>query len=130
MNITDNIKLIWFRDPTYQKSLKKLSNQDSKNVINKMYSIESNQKGKAIKWERIKKSKDKNFWSLRINQDIRVIVHKTNNECTACYVDHHDKAYEWAENKTYGNHPKTGYPQINILRDSHVNENVNISKPN
>ena len=78
MDTTNNIKLIWFRDPIYQKSLKKLSNQDSKNVIIKMNSIENNQKGKAIKWERIRKSRDKNFWSLRINRDIRVIVHKTN----------------------------------------------------
>ncbi len=130
MDTKNNIKLVWFRDPIYQKSLKKLSNQDSKNVIIKMNSIENNQKGKAIKWERIKKSRDKNFWSLRINRDIRVIVHKTNNECTACFVGHHDDAYDWAENKTYGKHPKTGYPQVNILRESNISENPNILDAN
>ena len=39
-------------------------------------------------------------------------MHKTASSLLLCYVDHHDKAYHWAERRKLENHPKTGAAQI------------------
>ena len=48
---------------------------------------------------RIDNSSDPNFWSMRVNRDVRLIIHKTGDSLLVAYVDHHDKAYAWAERR-------------------------------
>ena len=61
--------------------------------------------------------KDKNFWSVRVNLDIRIIVHRTDKSLLLCYVDHHDDAYAWAEKRKIETHPKTGAAQLVEIRE-------------
>src|SRR3546814_8218028 len=49
---------------------------------------------------KLDRAKDSNFWSVRVSSDIRLIVHKTASSLLLCYVDHHDKAYHWAERRS------------------------------
>jgi len=35
-----------------------------------------------------------------------------------CYVDHHDKAYDWAEWRKLETHPKTGAAQLVEIRET------------
>jgi superfamily I DNA/RNA helicase len=70
-----------------------------------------------LSFHRLDKCKDKNFWSIRVSNDIRAIVHKTNSSLMLCYVDHHDKAYLWAERRKLEAHPKTGAAQMVELRE-------------
>ena len=65
----------------------------------------------------IYKSKDPNFWSIRVNRDLRIIVHKTASSFLLCYVDHHDKAYDWAVRRRIEAHPRTGAIQIVEVRE-------------
>jgi len=37
---------------------------------------------------------------------------KTEGSLLLCYVDHHDKAYDWAERRRLETHPKTGAAQL------------------
>ena len=67
---------------------------------------------------RIEASRDPAFWSVRVNADIRLIVHKTDASLLLCYVDHHDRAYAWAERRKLETHPATGAAQIIELRES------------
>src|SRR4029453_6676047 len=55
---------------------------------------------------------------VRVNADIRIIVHKTTGSLLLCYVDHHDKAYNWAERRKLEIHPKTGAAQLVEIRES------------
>ena len=55
--------------------------------------------GNGLQLHRIDKSKDPNFWSARVNQDVRLIVHKTGESLLVAYVGHHDDAYAWAERR-------------------------------
>src|SRR5438552_17905892 len=64
------------------------------------------------------KAKDKNFWSVRVSGDIRLIVHKTPGSLLLCYVNHHDKAYDWAERRKLQTHPKTGAAQFVEIRET------------
>jgi len=57
------------------------------------------------------------FWSLRVNSDIRLIVHRTATSLLLCYVGHHDKAYDWAERRKLEIHPKTGAAQLVEIRE-------------
>ncbi|GAB2507387.1 hypothetical protein GCM10027084_22850 [Pseudoxanthomonas sangjuensis] len=48
---------------------------------------------------------------------IRLIVHKTAGSLLLCYVDHHDKAYQWAERRMLETHPTTGAAQLVEIRE-------------
>jgi len=69
-------------------------------------------------FHRLDKARDKNFWSVRVSEDIRLIVHKTEGSLLLCYVDHHDKAYDWAERRKLETHPKTGAAQLVEIRET------------
>ncbi|WP_220498050.1 hypothetical protein [Stieleria mannarensis] len=51
-------------------------------------------------------------------RDIRVIVHKTDVTLLLCYVDQHDKAYQWTEKRKLERHPKTGATQLVEIRET------------
>jgi hypothetical protein len=55
---------------------------------------------------------------VRVNADIRLIVHKTTGSLLLCYVDHHDKAYDWAERRKLETHPATGAAQLVEIRET------------
>jgi superfamily I DNA/RNA helicase len=76
-----------------------------------------NPSGPGLQFHRLDHVKDPNFWSVRVNNDIRIIVHKTDANMLLCYVDHHDKAYAWAERRKLAVHPKTGAAQIIEVRE-------------
>ena len=44
-------------------------------------------------------------------------MHKTAASLLLCYVDHHDKAYQWAERRKLETHPKTGAAQLVEIRE-------------
>src|SRR5206468_3395595 len=56
--------------------------------------------------------RDPNFWSVRVNDDIRLIVHRTPTALLLCFVAHHDAAYAWAERRRIERHPTTGAAQL------------------
>ena len=71
-----------------------------------------------MSFHKLDKVRDKNFWSVRVNRDIRLIVHKSDTSLLLCYVDHHDKAYDWAERRKLETHPKTGAAQLVEIRET------------
>src|SRR5581483_3430042 len=72
----------------------------------------------GLSFHKLNKAKDKHFWSVRVNADIRLIVHRSDTSLLLCYVDHHDRAYAWAERRKLETHPTTGAAQMIELRES------------
>src|SRR5882672_908341 len=70
-----------------------------------------------MSFHKLAKSKDKGFWSVRVSQDVRLIVHRTGQSLLLCYVDHHDRAYAWAERRKLETHPTTGAAQLVEIRE-------------
>src|SRR4030042_4773915 len=71
----------------------------------------------AIHYEKIQKAKDENIRSVRIDQDYRGIILKpaSGNVYMLLWVDHHDKAYAWAENRIFSINAETGgLPVVNV----------------
>jgi len=86
--------------------------------------LRQNPANPGLKFHRIDKSKDKHFWSVRVGSDLRLIVHKTESSFLLCYVDHHDKAYQWAERRRLETHPSTGAAQWVEIRERVVEQMV------
>ncbi len=102
---------------TFTSSFNRLSGLDQKAVKASVFDLQMDPSGNGLQLHRIDKSKDQNFWSARVNRDIRLIVHKTGGSLLVAYVDHHDDAYAWAERRRIEAHPRTGAVQIVEVRE-------------
>ncbi|MCC7279947.1 MAG: AAA family ATPase [Chromatiaceae bacterium] len=71
----------------------------------------------GINYETIQGARDGNLKSVRLDQDWRGIVFKpsTGDVYVLLYVDHHDDAYRWAENRKLTINPVTGAMQMVIM---------------
>ncbi len=68
----------------------------------------------SINYEKIKTFADPNLRTVRIDQAYRAIVlaPEKGNVYVLLWVDHHDRAMAWAENKRVQIHPETGSLQV------------------
>lgn len=84
--------------------------------------FKENPLGQGINYEQIHTFKDQNLRSVRIDLNYRGIVlkPKAGNIFMLLWVDHHDKAYKWAENKLFKIHPETGGIQIIEVKEELV----------
>lgn len=71
----------------------------------------------GINYENINGARDSNLKSVRLDRDWRGIVFKpsTGDVYVLLYVDHHDQAYRWAENRKLAINPVTGAMQLVVL---------------
>jgi superfamily I DNA/RNA helicase/mRNA-degrading endonuclease RelE of RelBE toxin-antitoxin system len=103
---------------TFTESLARLTGDEQKAVKTTAFDLQLNTANPGMSFHKIEKAKDKNFWSVRVGKDIRLIVHKNEASLLLCYVDHHDRAYEWAERRKLEIHPKTGAAQLVEIRET------------
>jgi mRNA-degrading endonuclease RelE of RelBE toxin-antitoxin system len=103
---------------TFTDSLARLTGDEQKTVKTTAFDLQMNPASPGMNFHKLEKAKDKNFWSVRVSSDIRLIVHKTEGSLLLCYVDHHDKAYDWAERRRLETHPKTGAAQLVEIRET------------
>lgn len=103
---------------TFTNSLVRLTGEEQKAVKMTAFDLQLNPANPGMSFHRLDRAKDKNFWSVRITSDLRLIVHRTSESLLLCYVDHHDKAYEWAERRKLETHPQTGAAQLVEMRET------------
>ena len=103
---------------TFTDSLGKLTGNEQKQVKTTTFDLQVNPANPSLKFHQLERAKDRSFFSIRVSRDIRIIVHKTNDSLMVCYVDHHDKAYAWAERRKLETHPTTGAAQLVEIRES------------
>jgi mRNA-degrading endonuclease RelE of RelBE toxin-antitoxin system len=103
---------------TFTDSLARLTSDEQKAVKTTAFDLQMNPASPGLSFHKLDKAKDKNFWSVRVSGDIRLIIHKTEDGLLLCYVDHHDKAYDWAERRKLETHPKTGAAQLVEIRET------------
>ena len=102
---------------TFTDSLARLTGDEQKAVKTTAFDLQVNPAAPGMQFHKLEKAKDKNFWSVRVSSDIRLIVHRTQGSLLLCYVDHHDAAYGWAERRRLETHPKTGAAQWVEIRE-------------
>ncbi len=102
---------------SFTGALARLPAAEAKAVKTTVVDLQIDPAGKGLSLHRIDKSRDQNFWSVRVGRDLRLIVHRTEDSLLVAYVDHHDKAYAWAERRRIETHPSTGAVQIVEVRE-------------
>ena len=102
---------------TFTTSLGRLTNEQQKAAKTTAFDLQVNPAQPGHSLHRIDGARDAKFWSARVSQDIRIVVHRTDEGVTLCYVGHHDEAYRWAKRRKLETHPTTGAAQLVELRE-------------
>ena len=103
---------------TFTGSLAHLTGEEQKAAKTTAFDLQLNRSQPGLQLHKLDKPRDPNFFSVRVSKDIRLIVHKSASSLLLCYVDHHDKAYQWAERRKLETHPKTGAAQFVEIRET------------
>ncbi|MGQ9486505.1 MAG: UvrD-helicase domain-containing protein [Armatimonadota bacterium] len=86
---------------TFQDSLKKLSPVEQKQVKVTVYDFFENPTAPGHSLHQVDKAPYPNWWSLRVNDDLRIILAYQADAYILCYVDHHEEAYRWARRRRF-----------------------------
>ncbi len=103
---------------TFTDSLTRLTADEQKSVKTTAFDLQTNPSQPGLQFHKVDRAKDPRFWSVRASRDVRLIVHRTDSTLLLCYVDHHDKAYAWAERRKLERHPTTGAAQLVEVRET------------
>ena len=103
---------------TFTGSLTRLTGDEQKATKTTAFDLQVDQSRPGLQLHKLEGARDRNFWSVRVSKDIRIIVHRNQNSLMLCYVDHHDQAYRWAERRKLETHPKTGAAQLVEVRET------------
>src|SRR5210317_195586 len=103
---------------TFTDSLARLTGDEQKAIKTTAFDLQMNPANPGMKFHRVERARDANFWSVRVSRDIRLIVHRTDTSLLLCYVDHHDNAYKWTRRRKIERHPKTGAAQLVEVRET------------
>ena len=102
---------------TFADSLAKLTGEEQRAAKTTAFDLQLNPAQPGMQFHRVERARDKNFWSVRVNRGVRMIVHKTEANLLLCYVGEHDDAYRWAERRRLEQHPHTGAAQLVEIRE-------------
>ena len=103
---------------TFTDSLARLTGDEQRTAKTTAFDLQMNPAHPGLQFHKLDGARDRNFWSVRVSRDVRLIVHRTAASLLLCYVDHHDRAYRWAERRKLETHPKTGAAQLVEVRET------------
>ena len=105
---------------TFYDALGKLTSQEQKAVKTTVFDFQMDPSLPGLSMHRVDRARDPNFWTARVNRDIRMVIHKREQDTLLAWVGHHDDAYRWAETRRIESHPRTGAIQIVESRETVV----------
>lgn len=103
---------------TFYDALGKLTVQEQKGVKTTVFDFQMDPTLPGLSMHRVDRGRDPNFWTARVNRDIRMVIHKRDQNTLLAWVGHHDAAYRWAETRRIESHPSTGAIQIVEARET------------
>ena len=103
---------------TFTDSVARLTGDEQRAAKTTAFDLQMDPSGAGHSFHKLDRAKDRNFWSVRVSRDIRLIVHRTTSSVLLAYVAHHDAAYRWAKRRRIERHPRTGAAQIVEIRET------------
>ena len=103
---------------TFTQSMARLSNEEQRATKITAMDLQLDPSRPGLNFERLQNPGDRNYRSVRVNRDVRIIAHSAGDTLTLCYVDHHQSAYRWAERRRMEPHPTTGAMQLVEVRET------------
>ena len=103
---------------SFTKALDKLTAQEQSQAKITAFDIQQNPESPGLSLHRLDRCRDPDFWSARLNRDLRIVLHRRDGDTLLAYVGHHDDAYAWAARRRLDRHPRTGAAQIVEIRET------------
>ena len=103
---------------TFTDSLARLTGDEQKAVKTTAFDLQLNPANPGMQFHKLDKAKDKNFWSVRVSSDIRLIVHKTEQACCSATSTITTKRTSGPSGGSWRTHPKTGAAQLVEIRET------------
>lgn len=66
----------------------------------------------SFQLHRLDRAIDRNFWSARVNLDLRIILYRDADDLVLCYAAPHEEAYRWGQKRRFEVHPQTYAAQL------------------
>lgn len=95
---------------TFTKALDRLTTAEQKQVKISAFDLAQDESGNGLQLHRVEAAPG--FWTARVNQDIRIVLHKDGDRTLLAWVGHHNDAYRWAERRKMVTHERTGAMQL------------------
>lgn len=95
---------------TFTKALNRLTASEQKQVKITAFDLAQEESGNGLQLHRVEAAPG--FWTARVSQDIRIVLHKEGERTLLAWVGHHDDAYRWAERRRLVPHERTGAMQL------------------
>lgn len=95
---------------TFIKALDRLAAAEQKQVKVTAFDLAQDETGNGLQLHRVEAAPG--FWTARVSQDIRIVLHKDGGHTLLAWVGHHDDAYRWAERRRLVPHERTGAMQL------------------
>lgn len=108
----------------YFESLLKLTPNEQAQANKKIMLFQQNPQHGGLHYEKLTAFKDSKLRSIRVNQDVRIILAAAEREdlYLMLYVDHHDRAYDWAARRKVEINPNTGVLQVYTVEEQQSEE--------
>lgn len=103
---------------SFTKALDRLTSQEQAQAKITAFDVQQNPDSPSLALHRVERCRDPDFWSVRVNRDLRIILHKRDGDTLLAYVGHHDDAYAWVARRRLDRHPRTGAAQIVEVRET------------
>ena len=97
---------------SFTASLHRLPAKEQKAAKTTAFDLQLDYSAPGLRFHRVERGRDRDFWTVRVNDNLRIVVHKTDANFLLCYVAPHDEAYAWAERRRIEVHPRTGAAQF------------------
>lgn len=118
-----------FVDASFFNAIQKLSNEERGRILTFVGKFQDNPAQPGLSLERLQQARSDNVWSARVSKELRAIAVKDGEDWALVYVDHHDDAYQWTQNRSIERHGRTGALQIVELPKATVSAPVATAQP-
>jgi spore germination cell wall hydrolase CwlJ-like protein len=78
---------------SFTDSLAKLTGQEQAAARQTAFDLQANPDTPGLSMHRVDRAKDKDFWTARVNRDLRIVLHKRDGNTVLAYVGHHDDVH-------------------------------------
>lgn len=99
---------------TFMESLDRLTTDEQALGKQAAFDLQNRPDHPSFQMHRLEGS-DPNFWSARVNLDLRIVLHRRGADQVVCYIDHHDATYDWARKRKLDAHETTGAAQFVVI---------------
>ena len=111
-------------DEGFVTSLKHLSAHEWKHAVQVAMDVQRDHRSLSLHVEPIHAARDNHLYSVRVNDNLRIIAVERGECLIPLYVDFHDAAYRWAKGRR-----AILDAQTNVITIQHIAENVGQSVP-